>query len=276
MSYITICPACGTAFRLSGEQLQARQGFVRCGQCSKVFDARASLIDASSEEERIASEPLTELSIEPVPADRAVDARPVTQETKHASPPLSPAITKIEVASDAESSEPLPFGPTQQRARRVAALWWGLASALLLAILAAQISYFYRADLVVQLPATKPGLERLCAWLRCTIPAPRHVRLLSIESSELQFEKRIAGLLTLNAMLRNRATYAQAFPALELTLTDTEDRPIARRVLVPQEYLGPSQETTFAANSERLLSLQIDASALRAAGYRLYLFYPER
>lgn len=279
MSYVTICPACGTAFRLGDEQLQARQGFVRCGQCSKVFDARASLIDASSEEEPLASASSAESSREPVAASTLVDAVPSSQIVPQAekpapSPPRAPA--KVWVAPPVDEDEPLPFGPTQRQARRVAALWWSFASALLLATLAAQMTYFYRADLAVQLPYAKPALERLCAWLRCTIPAPRQARLLSIESSELQFEKGAAGLLTLNAMLRNRAAYAQAYPSLELTLTDAEDRAIARRVLSPREYLGPVQDPTFAANSERLLRLEIDASALRAAGYRLYLFYPER
>jgi hypothetical protein len=47
-------------------------------------------------------------------------------------------------------------------------------------------------------------------------------------------------LLALQATLRNRAAYVQAYPALELTLTDTNDKVIARRVLQPDEYLLPS------------------------------------
>ncbi len=43
MSYITRCPACGTAFRVVPDQLKISEGWVRCGSCQEVFDAGASL-----------------------------------------------------------------------------------------------------------------------------------------------------------------------------------------------------------------------------------------
>ena len=45
MTAITRCPSCGTAFRVRPHQLQARDGRVRCGRCSVVFDARESLAE---------------------------------------------------------------------------------------------------------------------------------------------------------------------------------------------------------------------------------------
>lgn len=41
----TRCPACGTRFLITPEQLKARQGQVRCGQCQTIFDALATLSD---------------------------------------------------------------------------------------------------------------------------------------------------------------------------------------------------------------------------------------
>lgn len=41
----TRCPDCGTSFRVQESQLAASQGFVRCGRCDAVFDARQSLFD---------------------------------------------------------------------------------------------------------------------------------------------------------------------------------------------------------------------------------------
>ncbi|MDP1897592.1 MAG: zinc-ribbon domain-containing protein, partial [Sulfurimicrobium sp.] len=57
MSHITACPECQTRFRVTEEQLQMRNGSVRCGRCSHVFNALATLID----------EP-PPLAAEPVPA----------------------------------------------------------------------------------------------------------------------------------------------------------------------------------------------------------------
>ena len=43
MSLITRCPACGTMFRVVPDQLKISQGWVRCGQCTDVFDATAHM-----------------------------------------------------------------------------------------------------------------------------------------------------------------------------------------------------------------------------------------
>ena len=43
MSLVTRCPACGTMFKVVADQLRVSQGWVRCGSCSDVFDANASM-----------------------------------------------------------------------------------------------------------------------------------------------------------------------------------------------------------------------------------------
>jgi predicted Zn finger-like uncharacterized protein len=43
MSLITRCPACGTLFKVVADQLKISQGWVRCGQCSEVFDAQGHM-----------------------------------------------------------------------------------------------------------------------------------------------------------------------------------------------------------------------------------------
>ena len=42
---LTRCPACATHFRVTTEQLKARSGRVRCGECQQVFNALDSLIE---------------------------------------------------------------------------------------------------------------------------------------------------------------------------------------------------------------------------------------
>jgi predicted Zn finger-like uncharacterized protein len=43
MAIVTRCPACGTVFRVTPPQLQARGGSVRCGRCLTVFDGFKTL-----------------------------------------------------------------------------------------------------------------------------------------------------------------------------------------------------------------------------------------
>lgn len=48
MSQTTRCPSCGTRFKVVADQLRISEGWVRCGQCSEVFDATLSLDGAAA------------------------------------------------------------------------------------------------------------------------------------------------------------------------------------------------------------------------------------
>lgn len=49
MSLATRCTACGTIFRVVPDQLRVSEGWVRCGRCAEVFDAREQLFDIDRE-----------------------------------------------------------------------------------------------------------------------------------------------------------------------------------------------------------------------------------
>ena len=49
MSLATRCTACGTIFRIVEDQLRVSDGWVRCGRCAEVFDARELLFDIERE-----------------------------------------------------------------------------------------------------------------------------------------------------------------------------------------------------------------------------------
>jgi hypothetical protein len=49
-------------------------------------------------------------------------------------------------------------------------------------------------------------------------------------------------VLELTAVVRNRASYRQSLPALEVTLTDAQNRALARKVFAPADYLASSGE----------------------------------
>ena len=44
MALVTLCPGCGTTFRVNSAQLQACGGEVRCGHCQRIFNGFATLI----------------------------------------------------------------------------------------------------------------------------------------------------------------------------------------------------------------------------------------
>ena len=83
-------------------------------------------------------------------------------------------------------------------------------------------------------------------------------------------------LYRLSFSLKNQAAQPVAVPALELTLTDSQDQPMVRRVLTPRD-LGATQDTIPASSDwsgSAALSLELPGNAGRVAGYRLLAFYP--
>lgn len=150
-----------------------------------------------------------------------------------------------------------------------------LVALMLILALLGQAAHQFRAELAVSSPALRPLLESLCSTLGCDIPLPRHAELVSIEASDLQIDPAHGGALMLAATLKNRAGYAQAWPQLEITLTDVQDQAVLRRVLQPGEYLpAKADPTIFPPNGEIGLKLWLEAKDVAAAGYRLYVFYP--
>jgi predicted Zn finger-like uncharacterized protein len=55
----TRCPDCQTVFRVTPEQLKARAGKVRCGQCQSVFNALDSLLGYSKWSEGVMAAPVS-------------------------------------------------------------------------------------------------------------------------------------------------------------------------------------------------------------------------
>lgn len=161
-----------------------------------------------------------------------------------------------------------------RKPKRYLATFFGV---MLLLLLTAQATYHFRDALAVKLPGLKPLLVQLCTQLDCTVELPREAELLSIESSELEADARLVNVITLHALLHNRAGHAQAWPSLELTLTDSRDEAIARRTFHPADYLRNNEEMEHGIghNREREIALRLDTTDLRPSGYRLLLFYPQ-
>ena len=259
MSAITQCPQCGTRFKISQEQIEIHQGMVRCGRCQDVFNAQQYLHD---------DEPSPQLSL------------PIAAEDE-------PGMPDTDEARDeqTESAAPAPFTPIKQaqhffvlKMDDVAAeqpeeqkrRWPLVMAALLLSLaLLAQALYFFRVEIAARLPGLKPALVSACLALNCDIPLPQQAEQLSIESSDLELNPTRANVITLNATLRNNASYAQTYPHLELTLSDTADQVMARRSFAPQDYLraGENEKQGLNGRREASIKLHLDISDLKASGY---------
>jgi Protein of unknown function (DUF3426) len=124
-------------------------------------------------------------------------------------------------------------------------------------------------------------LEKGCALFGCTVGAPHLLDAdgLSVENSGLvRVEK--TNTYKLNVALRNRASTAVALPALELSLTDSQGKLMARRVLraadfgVTQNTVPAGRELGLQATLQTAFSATTNPSQEPVAGYTIELFYP--
>ena len=144
---------------------------------------------------------------------------------------------------------------------------------LLLGALGLQLAVQRRDELAARVPALRPALEVVCKRLGCEISAHRHIESIVIDSSS--FNKTRGEAYQLSLTLKNKAATALATPAIELTITDTQDQPILRRVLQPAD-MGIA--AVLPAHGEAVVALPValagEAAHARVAGYRLLAFYP--
>ena len=307
MSLITCCPNCSTMFRVVPDQLKISEGWVRCGHCAEVFDATAHMMDEAPGEAVEAPitqpAPLEPFTALPSAAERAEVARSTPNGDRQAAAPAPAVVFRRSDLGDLESapSAPVPAAAARRevptapeehysvledltfirQARRQA--FWGrpavqgmLIVALLLlgALLALQIGLHDRDRLAAAEPSLRPWLQRLCEPLGCRIGPPRQIESIAIEGSS--FNKLRGDAYRLSFTLRNQAPVEVAVPAIELTLTDTQDLPVVRRVLMPDELgaalpvLGAAAEWTGSVS----LAVTANGGAGRIAGYRLLAFYP--
>lgn len=313
MSLVTRCPDCGTTFRVLPAQLSARGGRVRCGKCTAVFDGVANLLTQEAiaalpaepspqmglfdprnkDRARLAPESVPPAASEgPAPIPPAVSLAESGPQPQPASEPMTETVTAdiavtvppptapvedTAVATDEVPTLPVPEFLVAARPRSRFTLVWSLLSLLCLAALSGQAILYFRSEIAVLLPVTRSYLETACDTLGCEMGLPRRADLMSIESSDLQADSKRKGVIVLNALLRNRAPFAQEYPDLELTLTDQGDRVVIRRVLKPGEYLlqkSAVRTQGITGGGEEAVRIHLDTGNLQATGYQLFLFYP--
>ncbi len=307
-------------FKVVPDQLKISQGWVRCGNCSEVFDASAQLQAIATVPKPTAvqvvpsmAEPTTEpatlagadseafgpvssseiddslfsegpdsaqieaeaLALQEHPLDQPFELRrqDIVQESD-----LLPARANSALEFDSGLHEELTF---VRKARRQAfwrrpAVRTGMAGAAvaLALLLVLQVAVQERDRLAAAEPSLRPWLVAVCGWLNCTVAPLRRIDAISIESSS--FNQLRTDAFRLQVTLKNQAAIAIAMPALELSLTDVQERTVIRRVLTPGDFGGnPGVLAPFSEWSSSLALAVTDASLSgKIAGYRLLAFYP--
>jgi len=170
----------------------------------------------------------------------------------------------------------LQHADTLNRRRRTTL--FSIGAILLAALVLAQLAVAFRADLLAKFPQARPALEGLCRAFRCTVDWPSRSDLLAVVGSELQALPGTSAF-ELTAVVRNRGNTTLALPAIELTLTDTLSRTVARRVFLPADYLAGDRDPRahmragLEAGADLTVRIAFEADVANAAGFVVYPFY---
>lgn len=178
--------------------------------------------------------------------------------------------------SDAEEPNFVVRSRLKRQHKQFVRIFFALLVGLLLVSAVAQGLFQWRDLIAARIPASRDAIEQVCHRLGCRIELPAQIDAVSIESNELVTAATAKNSFSLTLLLRNRSSLPQRWPALELTLLDTADRPVLRRVLDAGDYLPSIADARkgFAQNSEQTAKINFELTQQKVANYRVVLFYP--
>jgi predicted Zn finger-like uncharacterized protein len=240
----TRCPKCETVLSLNAASLAHTRGLVQCGQCSRTFSALSFLFDEWPSGR--AQAPAEGPDVVPPVLRRSIKPAGVTDN------------------SALQSGKP---DDTKGKSKR---LTWGLATALLLVLTIANITWTFRkplsgnpaiSDLMEEtdlLPIEQDGL----------LKDPVKIQLVS---RDMHTHPTRSGILVLSLTFVNLAQRNQVFPELEVTLLDATNQPVARRRLQPTDYLRPGADLAagLAADVYLPVLLELGDPGVQAVGFEI-------
>lgn len=273
----TRCPECRTAFRITPAQLEARAGLVRCGSCAAAFQADQHLFDTLPDNAATQEIARTDDS-----RDDARDGGGGALSGRSGLLPSRGTSTSLYVGTDAAPMEgapttmpedglplmdDLPFGRAR---RRVPTALWYLGAVLSLVVFAGQMAYFYAPSLARD-ARLQPWLARYCERLGCTIQPPPGKLPIDLAETAVEPHPQFQNALRLHAVLVNRAERARPWPLMEVSLTDSEGKLLARRHFNATQYL--ESPPSAGAPPAVAVRTQIDVIPAdgRAVGYEIRL-----
>lgn len=253
----TRCPQCKTVHILKAVELAQARGLVQCGPCGRTFSALSFLFDEWPEGEpsRPESGPGVTLPVlEPAPAADA----PATEPSPGSDTPVS------------ESSPDTGTGESEPPPRNIHRLAWLVATGVLAITTIANAAWTFREPLL--------NNPRISVWFNKQVESQvnehgllRDPQKIQLVSRDMHTHPTRSGILVLSLTFVNLAAGNQAFPELEVTLTDASNQPVARRRLQPSEYLRPGAaiDAGLAADVYLPVLLELGDPGEQAVGFEI-------
>lgn len=153
---------------------------------------------------------------------------------------------------------------------------WGLLNLLALTLLAGQFVFRNFDDLARQ-DQYRPWFAQACPLLGCSLPSKVDIQQIKSSNLMVRAHPEFAGALIVDAIIYNRAPFAQPFPLLEMRFADLQGQPIASRRFKPSEYLAGelAGKTEMPSQTPIRIALEILDPGRHAENYSLNFLSPE-
>ncbi|ARS47549.1 transmembrane protein [Ectopseudomonas mendocina] len=155
-------------------------------------------------------------------------------------------------------------------------LGWGLLNLLAAAGLLAQY-VAYNFDELARQDRYRPWFEQLCPNIGCSLPSKVDISQIRSSNLVVRSHPEFSGALIVDAILYNRAPFAQPFPLLEMRFADLGGQLVASRRFKPSEYLAGelAGQSEMPPQTPIHISLDILDPGTRAVNYSLSFHSPE-
>ena len=284
--YITRCPACQQAFKINENQLQAKNGQVRCGFCQNVFNARELLyksidlegglnrIEREAEVERQGIANMKSLADQLKGFDSVDDNQglvSVRSEIRNGPERLDiinggsnvsvishPASSAV--PSESETDEVEDEDSYEEETKKRSSKTWLWLIVALIAIVAIVLKVLAANQNACEKITCEPrhAVTPLDAPLKpesTSASDKADVAAVSIVSHSLQ---QVTGnQYAISVDLKNSSEANQAYPILTVVLKGEKEDIITRRRINPSEYLTDSNQT-LAPQSQQTVSIAFD------------------
>lgn len=153
---------------------------------------------------------------------------------------------------------------------------WGLLNLLAAGALAGQYVVYHFEELARQ-DRYRPWFETLCPEIGCTLPSKVDIAQVRSTNLVVRSHPQYMDALMVDAILYNRAPFAQPFPLLELRFADLNGQLIASSRFRPSEYLSGelAGRDEMPPQTPIHISLEIKDPGSRAVNYSLSFHSPE-
>jgi predicted Zn finger-like uncharacterized protein len=287
MKYITSCPKCDTQFLLNDELIKAHRGKVQCGSCELIFNAKTRLTEVADEINSAEQyQAIVEENEQVEEIILGTESESNIDETSHVDYFLNDITTSIKESKSGNEKLEINTTPMvddfinnrskqKKSTKHINKIWLVLFSLLLILTAIFQTIYNLRVRVAAEYPQFKPLIVKACEHLKCTVGLPKDLNLITIGDSDMQEDDNYQSLINFTSVIKNNASYPQAYPNIELTLTNTNDQVEIKKIISAKDYLNDDAalKEGMLPNDEKRIKLALYVDDGEVAGYRILLLY---